>query len=159
MAAEWQGNLAPRLLLVCSALESAITPVCPHRQSTARSRSQVESRPCRPPGTDAQRTVSHKPRARRHRRTIVAMNRPGASLRQPTSLTGAGGRRLRPGSSRTTARRGSPGDGPLIISGTFDPMHAHLGSVIGRECEVRIRHFNDYRHRNISSPARNRALP
>jgi len=90
--------------------------------------------------------------ARRHRRIIVAMNRPGASLRQPTSLTGAGGRRRHPGSSRTTARRGSPGDGALIISGTFDPKRAPFESVIGREYEVRIRHLNDYRYRNISNP-------
>ena len=139
-------------------LESAITPVRIRRKSTARSRSQVESRPCRPPGTDAQRTVLDKPWARRHRRTIVAMNRPDASVRQPTSLTGAGGRRVRPGSSRSTARRGSLSDDPLIISGTFDPKRAHLGSVIGREYEVRIGHLNDYRYRN-SNPARNRTLP
>jgi hypothetical protein len=82
------------------------------------------------------------------------MNHPDASLRQPTSLTGAGGRRVRPGSSRTTARCGSLSDDPLIISGTFDPKRAHLGSVIGREYEVRIRHLNDYRYRNISNPAR-----
>jgi hypothetical protein len=141
--------LAPRRLLVCSALESAITPFCIRRKSSARSRSQIESRPCRPPRADAQRTLFAELRARRHHRTIVAMNRPDASLRQPTSLTGAGGRRVRPGSSRSTARCGGLGDGPLIISGTFDPMHAHLGRVIGRECEVRIRHFNDYHYRNI----------
>jgi len=80
------------------------------------------------------------------------MNRSGASLRQPTSLTGAGGRRVSPGSSRTTARHGSLSDGPLIISGTFDRKRAPSGSVTGREYEVRIRHLNDYLYRNTSNP-------
>jgi hypothetical protein len=34
----------------------------------------------------------------------------------------------------------------------LNPKRAPSGSVIGREYEVRIRHFNDYHYRNISNP-------